>query len=614
MNSRHQLILIRIICAATLFLAGVVLGTMPLAAFLSLYFYIAAAVLVGYDVVISAVNGIIHGHMLDENSLMVAGSVCAFVLGEYAEGTFILLFYQVGELFQAIAVGRSRRSIAELMNIRPDSANLISDNGEISVVDPYDVTVGDVILVDPGEKVPLDGIILEGFSSVDTASLTGESVPLELKVGDAIISGSVNLTSPLRIRVTKEFDESTVSKILELAENASTKKAKTEKFVTAFAKYYTPAVVIAALLIAVLPPLFFGGWGDWILKAVMFIVISCPCALVVSVPLAFFGALGGASRVGILVKGSNYLETLAAVDTVVFDKTGTLTKGAFKVIRLCPSDGVTEEQLLSSAALCEKHSSHPIACSVKEAYGRDIADEGIYEEVAGKGVKCTLQERTLAAGNRELMKELGLEPPEVSANATVIHVADDVYLGHILISDEIKPGSKEAVAELKRLGVKKTVMLTGDREETAEEVAEALSVDEFHAGLLPADKVKLTEDILSSSRGRVAFVGDGVNDAPVLARADVGVAMGGLGSDAAIEASDIVIMNDDLRLISKAMRIARRALRISKQNIAVSLIVKFGVLLLSLIGLSNIWLAVFADVGVLIIAVLNSMRTLKKIR
>ena len=612
MSSRHQFILVRIICAATLFFAGVVFGFMPLTTFLSIYFYIAAAVLVGYDVAIAAVNGIFHGHMLDENFLMVAGSICAFILGEYAEGTFILLFYQVGELFQALAVGKSRRSIAELMDIRPDSARLAREDGEISTVDPYDVAVGDVILVEPGEKVPLDGIIIEGSSSIDTSSLTGESVPLELSMGDVIISGSVNLTSPLRIRVTKEFDESTVSKILELAENASTKKAKAEKFVTTFAKYYTPAVVIAALLIAVLPPLFFGGWSDWILKAVMFIVISCPCALVVSVPLAFFGALGGASRVGILVKGSNYLEALASTDTIIFDKTGTLTKGTFKVVKLCPAEGISEERLLFSAALCEKHSSHPIARSVTDAYGKEIDEEGVYESVAGKGVKCTLQDRIFAAGNREHMLDLKLHPPEVLANATVVHVAEEEYLGYILISDEIKSHSAEAVAELKKLGVKKAVMLTGDRTEAAAEVAKNIKLDEFYANLLPADKVRLTEDILADSHGRVAFVGDGVNDAPVLARADVGLAMGGLGSDAAIEASDIVIMNDDLRLIPMAVRIARRALRISKQNIAISLLVKFGVLILSLIGLSNIWLAVFADVGVLMIAVLNSMRTLKK--
>ncbi len=610
MNQRQRFILIRIICAATVLISGFILSLIPLTEFLALYFYILSAIIVGYDVLISAINGIVHGHMLDENFLMTIGSICAFLLGEYAEGTFILLFYQVGELFQAIAVGKSRRSIAELMDIRPDYANLIKD-GTVTTVDPYEICVGDIIIVDPGEKIPLDGIVVSGQSSVDTSSLTGEAVPADIGVGDAVISGSINLTSPIQIKVTKEFDESTVSKILELAENASTRKAKTENFVTAFAKYYTPAVVIAALLVGIVPPLLLNGsWSVWILRAVMFIVISCPCALVVSVPLAFFGALGGASHAGILVKGSNYLEALAAVDTVIFDKTGTLTKGNFTVSGLCPAVGVSEAELLETAAICEQHSSHPIALSIKKAYGKEISCKGRYEVVMGKGVLCETVEGTILAGNSALLAERGYNTADVYSSATAIHIANGKYLGYILISDAIKPTSVKAVEQLKKLGIKRTVMLTGDRKASAEEVAATLQLDDYRCHLLPPDKVSVTEEIISSSQGRVAFVGDGVNDAPVLARADVGIAMGALGSDAAIEAADIVIMNDDLMLIPKAVKIARKALRISKQNIALALIVKFSFLILSFIGLSNIWMAVFADVGVLIIAIINSMRTL----
>lgn len=610
MTQRQRFILIRIICAAAVLIAGFVMSMMPLTEFLALYLYIAAAVIVGYDVLISAFNGIVHGHMLDENFLMAIGSICAFLLGEYAEGTFILLFYQVGELFQAIAVGKSRRSIAELMDIRPDYANLYKD-GSVTTVDPYEVCIGDIIVVEPGEKIPLDGKVISGTSSVDTSSLTGESVPVDIGIGDTVISGSVNLTSPIRIEVTKEFDQSTVSKILELAENASTRKAKTENFVTTFAKYYTPAVVIAALLVGILPPLLFSGeWSVWILRAVMFIVISCPCALVVSVPLAFFGALGGASRAGILVKGSNYLEALASVDTVIFDKTGTLTKGNFTVSGLCPAAGVSETELLKTAAICEQHSSHPIALSIKRAYDEEVLFDGRYEVVSGKGVLCETEDGILLAGNASLLTDNGYEVAEVYTPATVVHVANGRYLGYILISDELKSTSANAIKELKKLGITRTLMLTGDRKATAEEVATALQLDDYRCQLLPADKVSAAEEIIASSAGRVAFVGDGVNDAPVLARADVGIAMGALGSDAAIEVADIVIMNDDLMLISRAIKIARKALRISKQNIALALIVKFSFLVLSFIGLSNIWMAVFADVGVLIIAIINSMRTL----
>lgn len=613
MSRKQQMILWRIACSAVLMGAGLITGfALSFLPAISLCFYLAAAVIVGYDVVIAAVNGLVHGHMLDENFLMTIGSVGAFVLGEWAEGTFILLLYQVGELFQAIAVGKSRKSIAELMDIRPDYANIEQD-GKVVQVDPYDVHIGDIILIEPGEKVPLDGEILSGNSTVDTSSLTGESLPREVHAGDRIISGSINLTSPLKVRVVTEFEESTVSKILELAENASSRKAKAENFVTTFAKYYTPCVVAAALLTAILPPLLFAqSFSAWILRAVMFVVISCPCALVVSVPLAFFGALGGASRIGVLVKGSNYLEALAQTDTVLFDKTGTLTKGSFKVSGYHPALGITEDELLKTAAICEQHSSHPIALSIKSAYTGEIPETDSVQIIAGKGVQAVSGGKTLLAGNAEFLRQEGYEPVETDSSATAVHIADGRYLGTILIEDEIKDGSREAVSQLKAKRVSRTVMLTGDRKQTAEKIGRELGIDEIYAELLPADKVELTEIILEKADGKVAFVGDGVNDAPVLARADVGIAMGGLGSDAAIEAADIVIMNDDLRLLPKAVDLARKALRISKQNIAFALIVKFSILGLSFFGLSTIWYAVFADVGVLILAILNSMRTLKR--
>ncbi len=611
MDRRHKITLLRIIFSSVLFAVGLFIGFLPAAAELSLYFYIAAAVMVGFDVVISAVNGIVHGHILDENFLMTLGSICAFILGEYAEGTFILLFYQIGELFQALAVGKSRKSIAALMDIRPDFARLYS-GGQTSVVDPYDVAVGDIILVEPGEKIPLDGIITDGSTDIDTSSLTGESIPVGLAEGDAVVSGSINLTSPIKIKVTKEFDESTVSKILELVENASTRKTKTENFVTSFAKYYTPAVVAAALLTAVIPPLLaLGPWSIWITRAVMFVVISCPCALVVSVPMAFFGALGGASRQGILMKGSNFLEVLSKVDTIIFDKTGTLTKGQFKVCGVFPVHKYTKEYLLKVAATCEAHSSHPIAQALKEEYGQSVAEGSDYQNIHGKGVSCMLGDKVLLAGNEALLSENGYTPISSDSCATVIHLADGNYLGYILINDSIKPTAPSAVKELSKVGIRHTIMLTGDRKETAEEVSSVLGLSSFRFGLLPADKVSATEELIGEGR-KIAFVGDGINDAPVIARADVGIAMGGLGSDAAIEAADVVIMNDDLTLIPKAVKIAKKAIVISKQNIAFSLTVKFSFLLLSFIGIANIWMAVFADVGVLIIAILNSMRTLSK--
>ena len=611
MDRAKRILLFRIICAATMTAAGITLGFYPLLSVISLYFYIAAAVTVGYDVLLNAFNGIFHGHILDENFLMLAGSICAFILGEYAEGTMILLFYQVGELFQAVAVGKSRRSIAKLMDIRPDYANLLTEDG-IQTVDPYDVKIGDIIIVEAGEKIPLDGVIIEGSSTLDTSSLTGESVPFDVSEGALVISGSINLLSPIKVRVQKEFENSTVSKILELAENASSRKAKTENFVRSFAKYYTPIVVIAAVLIGAIPPLLLGGQlSVWLPRAVMFVVISCPCALVVSVPLAFFGALGGASRAGVLVKGSNYLEALAEIQAAVFDKTGTLTKGNFKVTEIHPKQGVSEDQIKRVASLCEAHSSHPIALSIKEAFGETVIENGKYEMLSGKGTIVRADNRLLGAGNFELMKELGCKPDNPDSHQTVVHIYEDEYLGYILISDEIKPSAKETVYGLKALGIKRTVMMTGDREETARQVADNLGIDEYFSQLLPTDKVKKLEEIMGEKK-KTLFVGDGVNDAPVLALADVGIAMGGLGSDAAIEAADIVIMNDDPALIIKAVKIARKALRISKQNIFFSIVIKFGFLALSLFGLSQIWMAVFADVGVLIIAVINSMRTLKQ--
>ena len=610
MNKRNILTPLRIICSGVLLVTGLVFSANPILSFMSLYFFAAAALTVGFDVLISAINGIIHGHMLDENFLMCIGSICSFALGEYAEGTFILLFYQIGEWFQAIAVGKSRKSIAELMDIRPDYANLVKGDKTVRV-DPYDVAVGDIIAVEPGEKIPLDGIIIDGSSSIDTSSLTGESLPCDLHIGDTVISGSINLTSPLKIKASKEFDESTVSKILELAENASAKKAKAENFVTSFAKYYTPAVVIVAILTAIIPPLAFSlNWQTWILRAVMFIVISCPCALVVSVPLAFFGALGGASKSGILVKDSNYLEVLAKTDTVIFDKTGTLTKGSFTVSKICPANGIDQNRLLETAVVCEQHFSHPIAESVKRAYKNPIQGGEDYRLIAGKGVTCTQNGKTLLAGNSALLSDYGYTVPEVDAAATVIHVADGQYLGYILIKDEIKPTTAGAITSLKKLGIKQTVMLTGDKRDVAQEVADTVGIDRFECNLLPADKVSLTEKILKSKKGTVAYVGDGINDAPVLSVADVGIAMGALGSDAAIEAADIVIMNDDLSVLPTAVKIARKALRISKQNIAFSLIIKFAVMILAFFGIATIWAAVFADVGVLILAIVNSMRNL----
>ena len=609
MNQRQYHTLLKIICSTILFVLGIVfLFFYPSLTAIYLLLFILSALLVGFEVLINAVNSIIHGHILDENFLMAIGSICAFVLGEYAEGTVILLLYQVGELFQSIAVGKSRNSIAELMNIYPDKARL--DNGQI--VDPFDINIGDIIIVEPGEKIALDGIVVSGSSSVDTSSLTGEHVPKTFNIGDEIFNGTVNLTSPLKIRVTKEFSESTVSKILELVENASTKKATIENFVTRFAKYYTPIVVMLAFLLATVPTLLFSAnLKTWLLRAVMFIVISCPCALVVSVPLSFFSALGTASKIGILIKGSNYLELLGMVDTVIFDKTGTITKGSFKITEICPSADSNVEELLYAAALCEQHSTHPIANAIRTHYGEiDVNENAEWEVIAGKGIIVRDNEKMYLTGNSKLLNDFGYKLPDIQTDSTVVHISCDRYLGYIVFGDEVKESALLTIKSLKELGIKNIVMLSGDSEDAVKSTADSLGFDKYHSNLMPTDKVNIAEDIIRSSNSKVAFVGDGVNDAPVLARCDVGIAMGALGSDAAIEAADIVIMNDDLLLLPKAIKISKKAIKVCKQNIVFSLIIKFSQLILSILGLSNIWLAIFADVGVLIIAIINSMRNL----
>ena len=684
MTRKQKKMLVRIAVSAVLLIAAVLVpyqGLWRFALFLPAYFVI------GWDVLWRAARNIAHGQVFDENFLMALATVGAFCTGffgqgEYPEAVFVMLFYQVGELFQSYAVGKSRKSIASLMDIRPDYANVERD-GKLLQVDPEEVAVGDTITVKAGEKIPLDGLVLEGQSLVDTAALTGESVPRQVRPGDSVISGCVNQNGLLRVQVTKAFGESTVQKILDLVENASSKKVKAENFITKFARYYTPSVVVAAVLLAVLPPLLGGGdWGKWFHQALVFLVISCPCALVISVPLSFFGGIGGASRAGILVKGGNYLEVLAAValallpplltsiqwvdsiqralnflvvscpcalvisvplsffggiggaskdgilvkggnylevlartEIVVFDKTGTLTRCVFNVTAIHP-DHCDQRQLLELAALAECWSDHPISRSLKEAYGREIdaARVSSVEEVAGRGVKAVVDGRTICAGNDKLMEDIGVSWHPCHRVGTTVHVASDgVYLGHIVISDEVKPDAKEAVAALKAAGVRKTVMLTGDAQAVGEDVASRLGLDEVHTQLLPADKVERVEKLLKevSPKGALAFVGDGINDAPVLSRADIGIAMGGLGSDAAIEAADIVLMDDKPSKIAHAIRIARRTMSIVKQNIVFALAVKLLVLVLSALGLVSMWAAVFADVGVSVIAILNAMRALK---
>ena len=616
MTRKQKKMLVRIAVSAVLLIAAVLVpyqGLWRFALFLPAYFVI------GWDVLWKAARNIAHGQVFDENFLMALATVGAFCTGffgqgEYPEAVFVMLFYQVGELFQSYAVGKSRKSIASLMDIRPDYANVERD-GKLLQVDPEEVAVGDTITVKAGEKIPLDGLVLEGSSLVNTSALTGESVPRQVRPGDSVISGCVNQNGLLRVQVTKAFGESTVQKILDLVENASSKKAKAENFITKFARYYTPVVVFCALALAVVPPLFVGDWTGWVQKALIFLVVSCPCALVISVPLSFFGGIGGASRQGILVKGGNYLEVLADTELVVFDKTGTLTKGVFQVTAIHP-EGVSQQELLELAALAESYSDHPISRSLKEAWGKalDTARVGQVEELSGRGVRAQVDGKEVWAGNGKLMEEIGLAYRPSGQVGTVVHVAaEGRYLGYILIADEVKPDAKEAIAALKAQGVKKTVLLTGDAKDVGEAVAQELGLDEAYTQLLPGDKVERVEALLqeTSPKGKLAFVGDGINDAPVLSRADIGIAMGALGSDAAIEAADLVLMDDKPSKIAKAMEISKRTLRIVRQNIVFALAVKLLVLMLTPFGLANLWEAVFADVGVMVLAILNASRALQ---
>ena len=619
--SAALLVVVKVLCA---------LGVLPEQGLLTALCYLAPYAVIGWDVLYKAVRNIKNGQVFDENFLMALATVGAFATAEYAEAVFVMLFYQVGELFQDYAVGKSRQSIAALMDIRPDTANLEGEDGEIEEVDPEDVPVGAVIVVKPGERVPLDGQVIEGTSTLDTAALTGESVPRDVTVGDDVISGCVNQSGVLRVRVTKPCEESTVSKILDLVENASEKKSTSENFITRFARYYTPCVVIAAAALFLLPTIALAvipaasqpgflvgtGWTDWLHRALIFLVISCPCALVISVPLSFFGGIGGASKCGILVKGSNYLEALAKTETVVFDKTGTLTKGTFSVTAVHPEDGFTQEQVLEYAALVEHWSDHPISLSLKAACKAepDASRVSDVEEIAGHGVCAKVDGKLVCVGNSRLMERQNVNWLPCELPGTIVHVTvDGFYTGHIVISDLPKEDAKAAIADLKASGVKKTVMLTGDAEAVAKNVAAELGVDEYHAELLPADKVEWTEKILSSKapNAKVAFVGDGINDAPVLSRVDIGIAMGALGSDAAIEAADIVLMDDKPSKIATAMRISRKTLRIVNQNIWFALGVKGLVLLLGALGYASMWAAVFADVGVAFIAILNATRCLR---
>ena len=611
MSKKQKQTLYRILLSAALLIAAALL---PLEGWPRLAVFLIPYALIGWDVLWRAMRNIAHGEIFDENFLMSLATVGALCVGEYPEAVFVMLFYQVGELFQSYAVDQSRKSIASLMDIRPDYANLEVD-GQIQQTDPEDVAVGDIILIKPGERIPLDGDVVEGTSTLDTAALTGESLPRSVGPGESVVSGCVNLSGLLRVEVTKPFEESTVAKILDLVENASAKKAKAENFITKFARYYTPAVVLAAVVLAVLPPLALGwAWTDAILRALNFLVVSCPCALVISVPLSFFGGIGGASRQGILVKGGSYLEVLARAETVVFDKTGTLTKGVFQVTAVHPEQG-TEAELLELAALAEAYSDHPISRSLKTAYGKPLEPERVshVEELSGRGVRAVVDGKEVCAGNDKLMEEIGAAWKPCHQVGTVVHVAvDGVYGGHIMISDQVKEDAREAIAALKGLGVKRTVMLTGDAAAVGEAVAQELGLDEVHTQLLPAGKVERVEALLTetSAKGALAFVGDGINDAPVLSRADIGIAMGGLGSDAAIEAADVVLMDDKPSKLAEAVDIARRTLGIVRQNIIFALGVKALVLILSAMGKATMWAAVFADVGVSVIAILNAMRAL----
>ncbi len=617
MTRKQKKMLLRIAASALLLIAAVLLPSQGVWRFLS---FLPSYFVIGWDVLWRAVRNILHGQVFDENFLMALATIGAFCTGffgegEYPEAVFVMLFYQVGELFQGYAVGKSRRSISSLMDIRPDYAN-IEENGALRRVDPQSLHVGDVIVIKAGEKVPLDGMVLEGASSLDTSALTGEALPREVGPGDDVISGCVNQSGLLRIEVKKEFGESTVSRILDLVENAGSKKAKAENFITRFARFYTPVVVLSAVALGLIPPIFLGNWANWISRALIFLVVSCPCALVISVPLSFFGGIGGASREGILIKGGNYLEALSHTETVVFDKTGTLTQGVFKVTAVYPEPSFSKEELLELAALAESYSEHPISRSLREACKNALEPGRVagVQELSGRGVKALVDGRTVWAGNDKLMEEAGVVFEKREEPGTVVYVAEGgAYAGAILISDEKKPDAKEAVALLKAAGVKRIVMLTGDAEKAGKAAAQELGIREVFTELLPADKVREVERLLEecSPKGKLAFVGDGINDAPVLSRADIGIAMGALGSDAAIEAADIVLMDDKPSKLAAAMEISRKTLRIVRENIIFALGVKVLVLLLSAFGLANMWAAVFADVGVSVIAILNAMRALK---
>lgn len=623
MNKKQKKTLIRIIIAAILMIAGIFVPLTGIALFI---YYLIPYFIIGYDVLIKAGKGVINRQPFDECFLMAVATIGAIIVailgkGDYTEAIAVMLFYQIGEWFQSVAVGKSRRNISDLMDIRPDYANIEKEDGSIEKVDPDEVEAGTVIIVEPGEKIPIDGVIEDGRSTLNTSALTGESIPTDVEKGDEVLSGCINMSGVLKIRTSKEFDESTASKILDLVENASSRKSRSEKFITKFARVYTPAVVYSALVLAILPPLvrmlFMGlapQWPEWIYRALTFLVISCPCALVVSIPLSFFAGLGGSSREGVLIKGSNYMEMLSQVKTVVFDKTGTLTRGVFEVNGIHHSE-IMDKELLYYAAHVESSSSHPISKSLQNAYGDNI-DRNIVtdiKEISGKGVTGIVKGKKVAAGNEKLMKELGIEFISCHHTGTIVHVAiDNKYAGHILISDVIKSESADAIKSLKESGIKKTIMLSGDAAPVANEVAGKLKLDEVRSELLPADKVTEIERIINenSKDGKVAFVGDGINDAPVLSRADIGIAMGALGSDAAIEAADVVLMNDDPRLISKAIKISRKCMRIVYENIVFAIGVKLICLVLGALGIANMWLAVFADVGVLIIAVINAIRAL----
>ena len=622
MTKKQKKTLKRIIIAAVLTaVLALLFHFAELPWFVQLVLWLVPYLVIGHDVLRKAFMGIKSGEVFDENFLMAVATVGAMGCGEYAEGVAVMLFYQIGELFQSYAVGKSRSSISALMDIRPDSANLEAEDGTVSVVDPDDVPIGSTIVVKPGEKIPLDGVVLSGESTLNTAALTGESLPRDVNAGDEVISGCVNMTGLLKVRTTKEFGESTVSKILDLVENSSMKKARAENFITRFARVYTPAVCYGALALALLPPVVLllmgqpARFGDWVYRALTFLVISCPCALVISIPLSFFGGIGGASSCGILIKGSTYLEELANTGVVVFDKTGTLTQGTFKVTGIHPAEGVTDAALVEAAALAESWSKHPISLSIKAAYGKpiDAARVTDVQELGGHGVTAKVDGKSVAAGNARLMEKLGLAVPAVDGVGTIVHVAvEGSYAGYLLISDVVKPHSADAIRALKASGVRKTVMLTGDAQPVAQAVAQQLGLDEYHAGLLPGDKVDQIEKLLAEKQPKenLAFVGDGINDAPVLSRADVGIAMGALGSDAAIEAADVVLMDDDPAKIALAMRIARRTLRIVHQNIVFALGIKALCLLLGALGIAGMWAAIFADVGVMVIAVLNATRAL----